>query len=219
MRNDSGMTPKNKLLRIYRLFDEWAGEYNFACGEGCATCCTRSVTMTSLEGEVIRDYINGRPELLARLHNLPVDAPTPILTTNGFAAACFREEEIANGSTTWDMRPCVFLDHNRCPIYPVRSFMCRSFGSQVRCREDTAAVVSPLYLTLTTVIMQCIEHLDQGNPWGNMLSILHCQSLTGPQTDLLTKQLPRAEPIPGFFIPPGEADRLSDQIRTLMGLL
>ncbi|MDH3330613.1 MAG: hypothetical protein OEM01_15405, partial [Desulfobulbaceae bacterium] len=86
--------------------------------------------------------------------------------------------------------------------------------------EAGSAEIEPLFLTLNTVIMQCIEHIDQGRPWGNLNTILRTLketgenvSETGNQSGLL------AEPIPGFLIPPDETDKLSDQLNTLLGII
>lgn len=56
---------QNKLLQIYDHFDTWARDFDFACKEGCATCCTRSVTMTTLEPGAV--YFSKRESL----HHLP----------------------------------------------------------------------------------------------------------------------------------------------------
>jgi Fe-S-cluster containining protein len=161
------------LLKIYDLYRKWAGEFDFACEKGCATCCTQSVTMTTLEGELIYAFIrNARPELLPVLNSLPENSRTPSTTTNRFALACLQGKDIDEENSFWNLSPCVFLKESCCSIYPVRSFMCRSFGSRVKCQDSGTAEIEPLFMTLNTVIMQCIEHLDQGRPWGNMNTIL-----------------------------------------------
>jgi Fe-S-cluster containining protein len=216
----SSLNPRKSLLAIYDHFEYWAQEFDFACEKGCATCCTQSVTMTTLEGELIHEYImTGKPELIALLKNLPKNSPTPATTTNQFAAACFSGKDVDH-VTEWNMSPCVFLQNNCCTIYQVRSFMCRSFGSRIRCRESGEAQVDPLFLTLNTVIMQCIEHLDQGRPWGNLNTILRSltgNKITAPKINNHSKLL--AEPIPRFLIPPDEADKLHNQVSTLLGII
>jgi len=219
------MTENNKsrckaLLTIYDHFANWAKDFDFACEKGCATCCTQSVTMTTLEGELIYDFImTNKPELISLLENLPENSPAPATTTNQFAAACFSEKEVEH-ETAWDLSPCVFLRENCCTIYPVRSFMCRSFGSRIRCEESGEAYVDPLFLTLNTIIMQCIEHLDQGRPWGNMNTIL--RSIANRKTNASIQNTCSellAEPIPGFLIPPDEADKLHNQIKALLDII
>ncbi|MDW7772243.1 MAG: hypothetical protein SCH71_05060 [Desulfobulbaceae bacterium] len=211
------LTSRRKaLVKIYGLFEKWAKDFDFACEKGCATCCTQSVTMTTLEGKLIHAYIKSDPELLPLLDHLPENSPTPAATTNRFALACLQGEETPEEDQPWNLNPCIFLRDNCCTIYPVRSFMCRSFGSRVPCHLTGSAEVDPLFLTLNTVIMQCIEHLDQGRPWGNMNTIL--RSLAGPGNKE-SKSTLTAEPIPGLLIPPDEAEKLGAQLNILMGII
>jgi len=214
------MTPRESLLLIYALYDRWAGEFDFACRKGCATCCTRSVIMTTLEGELMDDRLSAQPDLLPLLETGPGNGHAPATTTNQFAAACLRGEYADEAEPAWDLAPCLFLRDNCCALYPVRPFMCRSFGSRVRCDRSGAAEVEPFLLTLNTVILQCIEHLDRGRPWGNMYGVL--RSIGNRRRKIADKEtsgLLIAEPIPGFLIPPDEADRIQGCLRLLLDLL
>ncbi len=211
---------RKNLLTIYKLYGVWAEEFDFACEKGCATCCTQSVSMTLLEGELIDDYIRSeKPELRNVLNNLPESSLNP-KTTNQFAAACLQEEENADDVDSWNMTPCVFLKKNCCTIYPVRSFMCRSFGSKVPCDRRGEAEIEPLFLTLNTIILQCIEHIDQGRPWGNMNTILQMVKgkNSGGQGDS-EKNFRISEPIPGFLIPPDEAASIENQLQILQKII
>ncbi|MCL7487129.1 MAG: YkgJ family cysteine cluster protein [Desulfobulbaceae bacterium] len=212
--------PGQNLLKIYRLYASWAEEFAFACRKGCSTCCTQSVSMTMLEGELIHDYIRSqRPELMNILDNLP-EGSSPPKTTNQFAAACLMEEESDDGPVSWNMAPCVFLRDNCCSIYPVRSFMCRSFGSTVRCDMLGEAEIEPLFLTLNTAILQCIEHLDQGRPWGNMNTILQMvQEKRSGEWGRQIKNVRVCSPLPGFLIPPDEADSMRGKLQILMDIV
>lgn len=210
---------RETLLAIFALHAKWAGSYAFACRKGCATCCTRSVTMTTLEGELILDHLHGnRPELLSLLNATPEAYPAPA-TTNQFAAACLRGEEITEDAGSWDLRPCVFLRDGCCAIYPTRPFMCRSFGSRVFCDELGEAEVEPLYLTLNTVFLQCIEHLDRGRPWGNMNTILCSMAEGGMGRISKPGQLRTAQPLPGLLLLPEEESALAGKLRALLDLV
>jgi Fe-S-cluster containining protein len=215
------MPPLNTLSAIYALYETWARAYVFACRKGCATCCTQSVTVTTLEGELIHEYLTRRrPDLLPRLATLPADSPSPGATTNQFAAACLRGEDIAETPGCWDLTPCVFLQEGSCTIYPVRSFMCRSFGSRIRCDEQGEAEVEPLFLTLNTIIMQCIEHLDQGRPWGNLNTILRRIAAGNKEKEERDHAAGLvAQPIPGFLLLPEEEAALQEKLQTLLRLL
>lgn len=211
---------RQKLLTIYKLYTNWAKGFDFACQKGCSTCCTQSVSMTTLEGELIRDYIKtNKPELLDTLKNLPASFLNQ-KTTNQFAAACLREEEGEEESESWEMTPCAFLQNNCCTIYPVRSFMCRSFGSKTPCDMKGEAEIEPLFLTLNTIILQCIEHLDRGRPWGNMNTILQIAENAGSSDASKQKKIFRiSEPIPGFLILPDESVALENQLQKLLKII
>ena len=211
---------QQKLLQVYKLYTFWAEEFDFACQKGCSTCCTQSVSITTLEGELIHNYIKSKkPELLDTLQDLPASFLNQ-KTTNQFADACLREEEDGEEIKSWDMTPCVFLQDNCCTIYPVRSFMCRSFGSKVPCGRKGEAEIEPLFLTLNTITLQCIEHLDQGRPWGNMNTILQMvKEISSGKTSEQEKNLRISEPIPGFLLPPDEAVTLQNQLQTLLKII
>ena len=176
--------------------------------------------MTTLEAELIVNYIRAeKPELLRKLKSLPHSSLNQ-KTTNEFAAACLKEEEDLGEIDSWDMTPCQFLENDCCTIYPVRSFMCRSFGSKVPCNKGGEAEVEPLFLSLNTIILQCIEHLDQGRPWGNMNTIL--KMLEEESFDVqggLNQDLRLAEPIPGFLIPPDEMEDIHNKLQILLEII
>jgi len=156
------------LETLYKAYDSWTGQYQFACRQGCAACCTQSVTMTSLEGERIIEYLreNGQFDNLAPM--LAASRPTtrPVQTTNQFAADCLAREEPFEEEGEWDFTPCIFLDRDLCSIYPVRPFGCRSFSSTVSCDAHGCAEVAPVLITVNTVVLQIIEHLNsRGGFW------------------------------------------------------
>jgi hypothetical protein len=96
----------------------------------------------------------------------------------------------------------MFLADTICTIYEVRPFGCRSFGSQKKCAADSPAAVAPLHMTVNTVFLQIIEHLNSdGGLWGNMAEILKVQ--TGQTA---AKQVTRARSLPGFLIEPSEEE-------------
>ena len=211
---------QEKLQKIYNLFSLWAEDFEFACHKGCSTCCTQSVSMTMLEGELIYAYIKSeKPELLETIRALPDSNLNPI-TTNQFAAACLQEKVPEEDGNKWDMTPCVFLKDSCCAIYPVRSFMCRSLGSRVPCDLKGEAEMDPLFLTLNTVILQCIEHLDQGRPWGNMNIILQMVAADHESSEKpKEKGIRISQPMPGFLIPPEEINQVENQLKILLRIV
>lgn len=200
-----GRHRKSKLLEIiYSIYADWNRCFSLACRKGCSACCTQSVTMTSLEGEIMLDFIrkSGREsELMDKIAGMEKGRCSFSMTTNQFAEACLNQQEISgNESGCWDYTPCVFLENNTCLIYEVRPFGCRSFGSLVKCGPETAAEIYPIHLSVNTVFSQIIEHLcsEYRGYWSSMADILY--SLI-KSTDRTNKQnLLRARPVPGLLL-------------------
>lgn len=188
------------LARLYEAFAEWANTFAFACRKGCATCCTRSVTMTSLEGDGIIAFLtetDRRSELAAPAFQ-PAATRMRQCTTNAFVAAHLTGESVEEAES-WDLRPCPFLTNESCSIYPARPFGCRLFASQDPCAVSGVADMPPGYLAGATALLQYIEHLDNGGRWGTMVELL--AGLNTGQTENCGE--PTA-PIPGFLIAPDE---------------
>lgn len=211
---------KRKLLRaIFDVYEEWANTMDYACKKGCASCCTQSVTMTSLEGEAIIEFLrnNALEDKLNTIKSLNKIQSKPLCTTNHFAGYCLEQKELkGDEQNSWNLAPCIFLEDNQCTIYQVRPFGCRSFASIISCSKNNAAEVPPVIITVNTVMMQIIEHIDQGEYWGNMLDILNIQAKskgTWQNTDKNTISL--AEPLPGFLIHPEEEEPVKQLLTVL----
>ncbi len=166
---------KEDILQIiYEAFAEWSAGFSFACTRGCAACCTQNVTMTAVEGEVVHRLIreNDREGWLAGKLQAKGKTERPRMTTNDFAGACLGKGEDVQSEQSGNMSPCPFLEHGCCQIYEVRPFSCRCFASKQRCLAGTSALLPEYYLSASTAVMQIIEHLGQGEYWGNMLDVL-----------------------------------------------
>ncbi|HBT97587.1 MAG TPA: hypothetical protein DEB25_08160 [Desulfobulbaceae bacterium] len=202
---------------IYDRYDEWARQFAVVCRPSCRTCCTRNVTMTTVEGEEILRYAlrQGLEKWLGEALNSTVETAPPPVTTNQFAAACLAGQEI---EPEWpaNQAPCPVLADDLCRIYTVRPFACRLFVSSQRCRLDGAAVMPAAYTGVVSAICQLIEHLGQRQYWGNMADILLAlvtrpgyekiayfvapEKITAARNRLLV-----AEPLPGFLLDEREA--------------
>lgn len=204
------MDRREELLhKLYEVYAQWVGRYPLACQKGCSACCTRSVTMTSLEGDEIVGFFRKKGDegkLAGLIAEIPSTANGMPLTTNQFARLCLERRQIDDdGQGTWDFDPCIFLADDVCTIYEVRPFGCRSFGSQRKCTAVSPAEVAPLHITVNTVCTQIIEHLNSdGGYWGNMADILKVQ--TGQPAD---KQVAPAQALPGFLIEPSEEETVN----------
>lgn len=165
--------------------------------------------MTSLEGALIYDclVLNKKRDLLAKISKRDQPLAVPRHTTNEFARYCFEEKEIEDNELC-DLSPCLFLVDNICTIYPVRPFGCRSFVSTKQCDKENAAEIFPSIITVNSLVMQVLEHIDQGNPWGNMVSVLKGIivmpgfSESQLQTETDKQHLLISQANPGFLIPP-----------------
>ena len=188
------------LATLYDAFAQWTDTFAFVCRKGCSTCCTRSVTMTSLEGDEILTFLaeTGRLSELSAPAFQPTATRMAQCTTNAFIAAHLRGESVEEAES-WDLRPCPFLKAESCSIYPVRPFGCRLFASLDPCSASGVAEMPPGYLAGATALLQYIEHLDNGGRWGAMVELL--AGLNTGQTENYGK--PTA-PIPGFLIAPDE---------------
>ena len=204
----TGMEHKKQLLHaVYSEYSTWISRFPLACHKGCASCCTQSVTMSSLEGELIFDFLSaqGREKwLLDKLARTVPGKSRSIITTNQFAEACFKHHEVdIDALGCWDFTPCVFLEDEVCSIYEERPFGCRSFGSLVRCTAGRAAEMAPIHLTVNTVFTQIVEHLSSDNGcWSTMMDILH--SLVYKEDMMRKPHVLKARPVPGFLLEPRE---------------
>ena len=192
------------VQKLYGVYRQWVSRYSLACRKGCSACCTQSVTITTLEAETIVDFFSKKGEekkLTALLAEIPPAANDTPMTTNQFARLCLEQREIDDdGQGTWNFAPCVFLADDVCTIYEVRPFGCRSFGSLAKCETGRPAEMASLHLTINTVFMQIIEHLNSGSGhWGYMTDILISLIVKSSGERVLP-----AQPLPGFLIDPSE---------------
>ncbi len=213
--------PLNLLNVIYNNA-HWLAQDDWACHEGCSSCCTQSVSMTTLEGTLIVDFIADKadPSIRERLNSAAVNAGKPSLTTNDFAKKCLAMEGVDEEEEyeSWNFNPCVFLNKSKsCSIYPVRPFNCRCFLSSSPCQDQGYARVEPLIITLNSLYLQIIEHVDQGGYWGNMNEVLYylLKKNQEPDTDPARFKLLPCRPSPGFLIPPEEKEEVLKSLNRL----
>lgn len=225
-------TGANNMLRkdlLKHIIEKatWLNGPGFACRQGCASCCTQSVTLTTLEGEIILQYLkdNDRDvsDMLSSMQAQYRLSYWPRMTTNQFARHCLDGKDFEEGAepeASWNLGPCFFLDKGCCSIYPARPFSCRAMVSQKHCDQGGAAEMASELVTLNSMWLQLIEHLDQGGYWGNMVDVLanladqQMGEATAPIGDNAQRLL-KNQPLPGFLIPPEEQEATS---RALAGL-
>jgi Fe-S-cluster containining protein len=162
------------LANIYGIYDTFSASLDSACRKYCNHCCTTSVTVTTVEAYKIImdlepntkvDWIEKVQQAAAQMHFMPK------MTTNQFANLCGQgveppEEE----SSEWNA--CPFLADNLCTIYAVRPFGCRCLLSRHECGTEGYADMDDYVLSVNTVFLQSIEHMDDNGCTGNLLDVL-----------------------------------------------
>lgn len=166
------------LEQIYRIYDEFAASLDLACKKYCAHCCTTRVTLTTLEGYKVIEQLKSETETdwMGKIRQAS-DPPhfQPKISTNQLAHMCVQgvdppEEEQPASHT------CPFLSEDQCPLYKVRPFGCRCLVSRHNCGKQGFADIDDFALSVNTVLLQTIEHLDAKGCSGNMLDVLKVMS-------------------------------------------
>ena len=169
-------SPKmGRLKKIYALYEKNLADTHVVCQEKCADCCTCNVVVTRLEADLLVQSLDSiqLAGVKQRLEEkFPQKRYIPKMTTNQFAGYCLSGQEMPEEENNPDWGKCPFLEEDRCTIYPVRPFGCRSMMSQVHCRKTGYAQVPPLALTVTHVFLQYIEQLDHQGFSGNLSDML-----------------------------------------------
>ncbi|WDP92460.1 MAG: hypothetical protein HUN04_23140 [Desulfobacter sp.] len=232
MKDDVFDTRKiDTLEKIYELFDHAAGGFELACHEGCDDCCTCNVTATSLETSFLFSHLekNGISHLTSCLETTGSGKRyRPGMTTNGFARATLSGEAVEEEENDPAWGRCPMLEGGRCRIYEARPFGCRSMLSQKPCRETGWADMPPLALSLSTIVLQYIEHLDKDGFSGNFLDVagrylgreravyLSFENINDSDT---RKIFLRNREIPALMVPPEHRSQAASMIRELNALM
>ena len=87
----------NALDQIYAVYDEFVADLELACHKRCSRCCTRNVTLTTLEGYRIISSLTGEDKhhlirLLEQEASLPRFKPT--ISINAIAENCANDKAV-----------------------------------------------------------------------------------------------------------------------------
>ncbi len=164
------------LHQIYSIYDEFANTLDVVCQRYCAACCTRNVTLTTLEAYPIAKYMisNGKPHIFQSLEAGRSEKRFhPRITTNALAVRCMEGEEPPEeeNDPTWGRCPLLTGD-DECPIYPMRPLGCRCFVSGEDCRKTGYADVEPFVISVNNLFLQYVEHIDADGYSGNLTDVL-----------------------------------------------
>jgi Fe-S-cluster containining protein len=169
------------LEKIYGIYDQFVASLDLACKKYFTHCCTTSVTLTTVEAYMIMMELESNPEADWIEKIRPAAAQThfkPKITTNQFANLCAKgleppEEE----SSEWNA--CPLLSDDLCTIYAARPFGCRCLLSRHDCGAEGYADMDDYVLSVNTVFLQSIEHMDDNGCTGNLLDVLTVMASEG----------------------------------------
>ncbi len=159
------------LEAVYRLYDRFVKGLNLFCRRGCAHCCTANVTLTSLEARYLLDTLprSVRADLLQRLATQAGSRPPAApLTTNKLARLYAEGRTPPEATEVANAGRCPLLTRETCPVYAARPFACRCLVSTSDCGVSGYASMDEFTLSLNTVFLQCIEHLDANGVSGSL---------------------------------------------------
>jgi hypothetical protein len=213
------------LDRLYDVYGDFIATQKVACNAGCAHCCTRNVTMTTLEGYKIVDQIppSGKSDVMAAIAAASGNRRfKPAVTINQMARLCMTGQPLPEEHLDPAWGPCPMLDSGHCPLYALRPFGCRCMVSSRTCATGGAADMDPFIVTVNTVFQQTIEHIDVMGCTGNftdVLAHLHVEAyrdryrtgrLLCQSVDLLPNR-----PLKVLMVPPEHQGRIQPILNTL----
>ena len=213
------------LEQIYETYNNFSKGFDVACKKYCANCCTRNVTMTTLEGGMIAKFLKlrGITDLYANIRKAFYKKRfLPELTINTMADLCLqgKDTHVDESDTRWG--ECPLLVKGECSIYQVRPFGCRCFVSRTKCKENGYAEVNPFVITVNGLFLQYIEHIDQDGCFGNLTDILLLMQ-TKESHKLFEKGIIKSKnawmipnkPTKAFLVPPEHKDRIEPILKAL----
>ncbi len=94
--------------------------FDLPCKEGCASCCYQSISWTLPEALLVLDYLDIHPALHPLRDVLPEKIEESI--------SLFRRIPEPKGTFLFHQKiSCIFLENQRCVIYEVRPYPCRTY--------------------------------------------------------------------------------------------
>ena len=214
------------LQEIYRQYDEIIADYQLYCRRQCALCCTRNVTISTLEALfMIRSWeAAGTEEWMSQVRQAAKEPRLlPVTTLNQFAELCARDAPIPKGGGYVETQACPFLDEELCTIYDSRPFGCRAMVSRTHCGTHQQADMPEFVLTVNNVLMQYIEALDVNRYAGNMIDVLllmsHPLQRRSYEAELAmhpTASLLPNRPISVLMVPPEHQQRVQPLLQALL---
>lgn len=216
------------LEQLYQIYESFSRVHKVACGKGCALCCTRNVTLTTLEGYYIVKHLGpvGQAEVYTRLRQQASQKRLePSLTINAMAEFCAKGLPLPDEPNDPHWGPCPILAGELCPLYPARPFGCRAMISERNCHDTGYADMPPLLLSASNVILQTIEHVDADGFSGNFTDVLlflaepeNLRAYVQGQPGLPGEGLLANRPLTVLMLAPEHRTAIQPLIRAIQGL-
>ena len=168
----------NKLAaldRIYAIYDRFCTSRDVACKKNCAHCCTTNVILTTLEGYKVADHLiaTGKLDIIAGLKKIAaITRYQPQISINRLAELYAAEAKVPEEEIASESEACSLLADNVCSVYDLRPFGCRCFVSRKSCAGTGYADIDDFTVSVNTVFLQTIEHLDADGCSGNLIDVL-----------------------------------------------
>ncbi len=205
-----------RLETIYRWYDAIAWSLApWACKPGCATCCTPLVSLTTLEAAYLWQKSPALDMAGIAVRSREISLPSLSMTSNEQASLCLSHEDFEENSISLPSVPCPLLANERCLCYEARPLMCRLMFSTAPCGTTGQAEMPSRLLSLTTVCLQLVEHLDRQGWSGYLVHLLpHFQDPSFPEdcqagtARIEDARLRHNRPNPGFIVPPEHRDQV-----------
>lgn len=175
------ITSKLKILdQIYSIYDNFVDSLDLACKKYCDHCCTSGVTLTTLEGYKIIDRLTSdtNTDVIQNIQSASqIKRLRPQITTNRLAQLCAQGVDPSEEADNLDLPACPLLSDHKCPIFELRPYGCRCLVSRHNCAEKGYAEIDDFVLSVNTVFLQTIEHIDADGCSGNLVDILQAMSV------------------------------------------
>jgi hypothetical protein len=176
--SEQTMNPNDKLSlleKVYGLYDRFTEGLDVSCRPRCCTCCTTDVVMTTLEGFFILKNATAEQKkwIMARLIMKPhPNRFRPEITLNRMGELYAQGKEIPEEKDHLPDGVCPLLEKGLCSIYPIRPFGCRCLISKHVCKKTGFAEMDFFWVTVNTLFLQFIEHIDATGLTGNLTDVL-----------------------------------------------
>ena len=213
------------LKKMYSIYDEFSATMDLACQKSCAHCCTTHVTLTTLEGYKLVGHLHleSKAELREKVRTKrDTGRFRPQMTTNQLADMYARGMDPPDASHRATEKTCSLLNDCLCSQYEFRPFACRCLISKYNCAEKGYAEIDDFVLSVNTVFIQTIEHLDSTGCTGNLTDLLEVmlnnENWTAYEKGALSCQdngLVRNHALTVLMIPPEHRSRMHPILQKL----